>query len=820
MRRVLVIAALAWASVGIAMSAARMQTPTPTQAQPQPAPSVPPPARAAAAPPVDHRATVTKYCATCHNQRLKIPAGAPLHLDTVDVNNPAKDAAIWEKVIRKLGVGAMPPSGSPHPGAPALAALVDHVTAALDRAADEQNNPGRFVLHRLNRAEYANAIRDLMAIEVDVADLLPPDSSDFGFDNIATALTVTPALLERYLTAAMRISALAVGDPKVEPALDQFPVRLDVTQNGYVEGLPFGTRGGALVRYNFPVDGEYVLAGALFRPIDNADSGIEGHDTPFEFEISIDGVRVHAAKIGGKDDHELSKRNLSAAREAVEERMKTRMTVAAGPHDVGFAFVDRPARLQDIFQLPLRSSQDLHVGSGLPKLRHVAIGGPFVVKGISDTPARTRLFVCRPAAAAEEAGCARRILSTLAQRAYRRPVTEADVQPLIAFYQMGRRGGDFEAGIRAAVPRVLASPSFLFRTEQDQAGVRPNAPHRVSDLELASRLSFFLWSSIPDDELLNVAIRGQLRAPGVLERQVRRMLADTRADALMANFAGQWLALRNLERVVPDLLEFPDWDHNLRQAMQRETELFFGSIVRDDRSALDLLNADYTFVNERLAQHYGIAGIRGPRFRRVTVTDRNRRGLLGHGSILSLTSVATRTSPVFRGKYILTTFLNTPPLPPPDDVPALEENTGTAKPKSVRERLEAHRRNPVCASCHRNMDPIGFALENFDAVGQWRDTTEAGTPVDASGVLVDGTKVDGPGALRQALAARPNVLVGTMTEKLLTYALGRGLQPYDMPVVRAIVRDAATQDYRMTSIVNGIVRSRPFQMRVQVSDTE
>ena len=761
----------------------------------------------------EQQALLDKYCVTCHNARLNIPAGAPLYLDKVDLTNVAKDAATWEKVVRKLAVGAMPPQGAPHPDAAALKAFATYLSTTLARAADRANDPGVFALHRLNRTEYANAIRDLLLLDVDVTALLPPDSSDHGFDNIASALTITPALLERYLTAGMRIAALAVGDPKTEPAMARFPVRLDYTQNAYVEGLPLGTRGGTLVDYTFPVDGEYVLSASLFRPVDNADSGIEGQDTPHVFEISVDGVRVHAASIGGPDDHALSQKNLTAARESVGERMKVRTFVAAGSHAVGFTFVAKPARSQDLFEPALRSSQDLHVGSEIPKLSQVAITGPMRVDRVGDTPTRQKLFVCRPAGAPQETVCARQILSTFARRAYRRPVTDEDMQPLVDFYRLGRQTGDFDAGIRAALPRVLASPSFLFRTESDPAPLPANAAHPVTDIELASRLSFFLWSSIPDDQLLDTAIKGRLRAPGVLEAQVRRMLRDPRAEALTTNFVGQWLALRNLEKAQPDLLGFPQWDHNLRTAMQRETELLFDSVVRDDRSALDLLNADYTFVNERLAKHYGIANVYGPAFRRVTVTDPNRRGLLGQGSILTLTSVATRTSPVFRGKYILTTFLNVPPLPPPANVPALEENTGNAKPKSVRERLEAHRASPVCASCHRNMDPIGFALENFDAVGQWRDRTEAGTPVDASGVLLDGSTVDGPAALRQALMNRPDVFVGTLTEKLLTYALGRGLEPYDMPVVRSIVREAAKQDYRTMAIVSGIVQSRPFQMR-------
>ncbi|MGE0593210.1 MAG: DUF1592 domain-containing protein [Vicinamibacterales bacterium] len=773
---------------------------------------------AAGAAPTEYQAMLTRYCVTCHNERSRIPSGTPLFLDTVRLDDLEQDLDVWEKVVRKLGVGSMPPPGLPHPGAEALDGFRVWLEQSLDAAAERRNDPGQFVLHRLNRVEYANAIRDLLGLEVDVTALLPPDSSDFGFDNIASSLQVTPALLERYLTAAVRISALAVGDPGIEPTEDRFPVRLDVTQNSHVEGLPLGTRGGVLIDYNFPTDGEYLLAGSLFRPVDNADSGIEGQDTPHGFEILVDGVTVHRTEIGGVEEHRSSRKNMTAAREAVAERMRVRVPVTAGPHAIGFTFIERSARSQDIFEPPLRGSQDIHVGSEQPKLTSVSIAGPFLATSVAQTPSRARLFVCRPTGPADERACAERIVAAFARRAYRRPVTPADVADVMPFYELGREGGgSFDAGIRSALPRMLASPSFLFRAEQDPPSAAAE-PHPVTDIELASRLSFFLWSSIPDDELLDLAVAGRLRAPGVLQQQVRRMLADERATALTTNFPDQWLALRNLERTVPDLLQFPTFDHNLRTAMQRETQLLFDAIVRGNRSALELLSADYTFVDERLARHYGIPNVYGSAFRRVTITDPNRRGLLGHGSILSLTSVATRTSPVFRGKWLLTNLLNTPPPLPPPNVPALAENGGDTQPKSVRERLEAHRANPVCASCHRSIDPMGFALENFDAVGQWRDTTEAGGPVDASGVLADGTPVNGPAELREGLLARPHVFVGTLTEKMLTYALGRGLQPNDMPVVRRIVASAARDDYRFMSILMGIVESRPFQNRVKPAE--
>ena len=813
MKKVIWIAVVVWLST--ATGVVQAFRPAVKQAPVRPTAAV-----ATTGAPAEYHALVNRYCVTCHNERLRLPSGSPLYLDKANLDHPAADRAVWEKVIRKLGLGAMPPQGTAHPNPQTLAAFRTWLALTLDRAAAAENNPGTFVLHRLNRTEYANAVRDLLGVTVDVADLLPPDSSEFGFDNIASVLKVSPGLLEQYVTAAVRITAQAVGDPKQEPEEHEFPVRLDFTQRQHIEGMPLGTRGGTLVHFNFPADGEYQLNGALFRPIDNSDSGIEGQDVPNEFQILVDGVPVHTAKIGGPEDHITSRRNLTAAREAVAERMKVRVPIAAGPHEIGFTFVERSARSQDVYEPSIRGSQDLHVGSEPPKLTRVSITGPFNPTGVSDDAPRERLFVCKPSSAADEDRCARTILSTVAKRAFRRPVTDADLQPVLAFYRQGRaNGGTFDDGIRSALPRILTSPSFLFRSESDPATAAVGKAHPVTDLELASRLSFFLWSSIPDDELLDVAMAGKLRAPGMLQKQVKRMLADPRSGALTTNFPDQWLALRNLEKVAPDLLGFASWDLNVRQAAQRETELFFGSIVQDNRSALDLLNADYTFLNERLAAHYGIPGVFGSSFRRVPLTDPNRRGLLGQASILTLTSVATRTSPVFRGKWILTNLLNSPPLPPPPNVPALEENKGVAAPKSVRERLEAHRQNAVCAACHKNMDPIGFALENFDAVGQWRDKTESGAPVDASGVLLDGTKIDGPASLRGWLTSHPDVFVGTVTEKMLIYALGRGLEPYDMPVVRGILRKAAADNYRMQTIILGIVESRPFENRMKVVES-
>jgi hypothetical protein len=783
---------------------------------------------------------VAKYCVGCHNTRNPLPAAAPLALDTVNFADPGADALTWERVVKKLGVGAMPPQGSPTPGAAELNKFRASVIASLDASAAKKNNPGEFVLHRLNRLEYQNAVRDLLGVTIDVTDMLPSDGGDFGFDNIATALNTSPLLLERYLTTALRVAELAVGDASAEPGAVTFTIPTTVTQYGPVAGLPLGTRGGISVPYQFPADGEYVFSGRLLKTVAEGLVGVEGHETPHLFLVTIDGEKVFTAPIGGKEDHDAAKGNTPVAREVFDKRMASpRIKVTAGLHDVGFTFIDRPAAEQNVWQPTLRASQEAHNPSGLPRLRNGMIEGPFNVTGVSDTPSRQKLFVCKPASAktatpaqtarAAEAlrlkralsddACAAEIFSTVAKRAFRRPVTGTDIGSSIEMYRKERdAGGDFDAGIRVGLARILTSPSFLFRQEQNPANLPVGAAYKVTELELASRLSFFLWSSIPDDELLNLAIAGRLRAPGVLDQQVKRMIADSKADAMMTAFTGQWLQLRNLDKITPDILMFQDYDDNVRQAMRRETELFFASIVRENRSVLDLLNADYTFMNERLARHYGVEGVYGTRFRKVKVTDPNRRGLLGQASILTMTSVATRTSPVLRGKYVIANLLNTPPLPPLPNVPALEDSAQKDHPTTVREKLERHRASPTCAACHRNIDPVGFALENFDAVGQWQTRTREGLPIDAAGMLSDGSKVDGPVALRNAILSRPEVFAGTVAEKMLIYALGRGLQPVDQPVVRAIVRGAAAQNYAMQSIVLGIVRSNPFQMRTKLGN--
>ncbi len=771
-----------------------------------------------------YRAWVNQYCVGCHNSRTASPANEPLNLESASLDEVLPGAATWERVLRKLSVRAMPPQGVPHPKEPEYAAFTSWLAGSLDRAWEGRSTPGRYVVHRLNRTEYGNAIRDLLALDINVTELLPSDGANFGFDNIADSLKTSPFLLEQYLTAAQRISAMAVGDPNVRPGTTEYSISREFTQSAYIDGLPLGTRGGTVIRHVFPADAEYKLSGRLVRGVEEGYAGVEGNDQPHTFVITVDGAEVYSAQIGGLKDHEVQARDMNEAKVLIDARMTGRVAVTAGPHDVGFTWKERPFERQDVWQPALRDSQEVHMITGLPRLKTVGVEGPYKVTGVSATPSRERLFVCHPAAISEEPACADKILTNLARRAYRRPVTAADVEAPIVFYKQSRQSGaNFDAGIRAGVARILASPSFLYRIERDPAGLQAGAAHAVSDVELASRLSFFLWSSIPDEKLLNLATAGRLREPGVLDAQVRRMIADKRADALVSNFAGQWLQLRNLEsKVAPDLLLFPDFDDNIRKAFRRETELFFAYIMRENRSALELLSADYTFLNERLAKHYGIPGVYGERFRQVKLTDPNRRGLLGQGSILSLTAVATRTSPVFRGKFVLSALLDTPPPPPPPNVPTLEEsNKGAATaPKTVREQLELHRKNAVCASCHRIIDPPGFALENFNSVGQWRDAGADGSPIDTAGVLADGSKVDGPAALRDAILSRPDAFVTTLTNRMLTYALGRGIEPSDMPVVRRIVKKAAQNDYRFESIIIGIVQSPLFQMRTRLEPSE
>jgi len=774
---------------------------------------------------VKYREWVTKNCVGCHSNRIKQPADDPVNLETASVDDVVSSAATWERVLRKLAVRAMPPQSAPrHPSEPEYVAFTTWLSNALDRGWAGKATPGRFVVHRLNRTEYGNAVRDLLALDVNINELLPSDGADFGFDNIASSLKTSPLLLERYLTAAQRVSTLAVGDTTVPPGNTEYPISREFTQSGYIEGLPLGTRGGTVIKHVFPADGEYKLSGRLVRGVEEGYAGVEGNEFPHTFVITIDGAEVFSTQIGGAKDHEVQARDMNEARAIIDARMVGKVRVTAGEHEVGYTWRERPFQRQDVWEFGRRDSQEVHLITGLPRLKAVMVEGPYKVTGISQTPSRDKIFVCKPAGAADDTACANRILANLARRAYRRPVTPSDVEPPMKFYKQARdRGENFDGGIRSGLARILSSPSFLYRIEKDPTTLRAGAAHSVSDIELASRLSFFLWSSIPDEKLLNAAVAGQLRAPGVLEQQVRRMVADDRADALVSNFAGQWLQLRNLEaKVAPDLLMFPDFDDNTRRAFRRETEMLFGYILRENRSVLELLNADYTFVNERLAKHYGIRGVYGERFRMVKLTDPIRFGLLGHGSILSLTAVATRTSPVYRGKYILSNLLDTPPIPPPPNVPTLEESnkTGAVQAKTLREQVERHRAVQPCAGCHAIIDPPGFALEHFNSIGQWRESDEQGRSIDANGVLADGTKVDGPIALRNAILKRPEAFATVITTRLMTYALGRGLEPSDMPIVRKIVKKAALEDYRFSAIISGIVESPLFQMRTRLEPSE
>jgi len=752
-----------------------------------------------------------QYCISCHNGRLKT---AGLELDALDYEHPASNAIVWEKVIRKVQVGMMPPAGVPHPDPAARRAIVTALASVLDEAARTNPNPGRPALHRLNRTEYANAIRDLLDLEVNPATLLPPDDSAYGFDNVADVLGVSATLMEQYVSAAGKVSSLAVGDPDVSPAAEVYTIPQDASQDRHVEGLPFGTIGGILAKPTIQVAGEYELSATFFR----TNLGVlRGLEYEHQLEYAVDGVRVHLTKLGGQEDWAANLENNTLIADEIEERAKVRVHLTAGPREVTAVWLKKSDAIDPVRATrPVRSSHDTRDPLGIPHLMTFTIAGPFKPEGTGDTPSRRKVFTCTPAAGAEER-CARQIITTLVRRAYRGQGTDADVERLMNFWREGRRQRDFDRGVQVALQRVLASPKFVFRAEREPAQLPAGRAYRLGDLELASRLSFFLWSSIPDDELLEAATRNRLKDPAVLERQVRRMLADPKSERFVSNFAGQWLYLRNLSNHQPNSMVFPDFDDNLRQAFWREAELFFESIVREDRNVLDLMTADYTFVNERLALHYGIPNVYGSNFRRVTLTEDARKGLLGKGAILTVTSHATRTSPVVRGKWILDNILNAPPPPPPANVPPLPEGEESGRVLSMRERMEAHRKNPVCANCHKLFDPIGLAMENFDAVGRLRerDGGSLGVPIDTSGELVDGTKVDGVVSLRRALLRQPELFVGTVVEKLMTYGLGRGLTADDMPAVRAIIRDTVGRDYRLSAVVVGIVDSTPFTMRIK-----
>ena len=773
-------------------------------------------------------AVLKKYCVTCHNQNLRT---AGMVIDTADLTRLPDHAEVWEKVIRKLRTGTMPPPGVPRPDKSTNDLLASYLEKEIDTAAAAHPNPGQTeAIHRLNRTEYQNAVHDMLALDIDAAALLPADDQSYGFDNIAGVLKMSPTLLERYMGAAREISRLVVGASAVPPSAETFRLRSDLSQYEQLVGLPFGTRGGTVIRYNFPQDGEYVIKSELLDLFAGAQV-----KEPHQLEIAVDGERVKVFTLAPRGRGGMARPPAQDAAKPGEPprppqpspeelqalgfggkpaEFQVRVPVKAGPRVVTVTFIKKTSALAESIRQPF----DRPHGEGdylmyEPHLGTVTITGPFDTKGVHNTPSRQRLFTCNPSTPAQETPCATQILTALARRAYRRPVTEAEVGVLLKFFNEGRTGGTFDAGIEKALHAVLVSPDFLYRVEADPSRSGSGAVSRVSDLELASRLSFFLWSSIPDDELIDAASQGKLKEPAILERQVRRMLKDDRSSALATNFAGQWLRLRNVMGAFPNDALFPNFSDNLRQEFVREAELFFGSIVKENRPVMDLLTADYTFLNENLAKFYGISTVHGNEFRRVTLTDPNRIGMLGKASFLTATSYSNRTSPVGRGKWILENILGAPPPPKPANVPDLPENGTSGKAHSVRELMVQHRANPACASCHSRMDPIGFALENFDAVGRWRTISESGEKIDASGVLPDGTKFNGPAELRAVLAKNQEQFVTVVAEKLLVYALGRGLEYQDAPAIRQMVRRSEQTNYSFDSLVLGLVKSTPFTMK-------
>jgi mono/diheme cytochrome c family protein len=762
---------------------------------------------------------LNQYCVTCHNSRLKT---AGLQLDSLRASRLADHADEWEKVVTKLRTGEMPPAGRPRPDPATYRVLTAAIERELDEAAASNPQPGRIPVHRLNRTEYANAIRDLLGVEVDARALLSSDEADQeGFDNVASVLSVSPALLENYLSAARALSRLAVGDPTLHPVVDSFKISKALVQDDRLgDDLPFGSQGGALIRYYFPVDAEYTIKVLLRR---QEYDYIIGMGERHQLDVRLDGVRLQRFTVGGDARGMTAPENFAGNTQGspeFEEYMHTadahlemRVPVTAGVHAVGVSFVRRFWEAEGVLQPPQtgfgRTTNEYYHGN--PAVEIVSIGGPYGSPAPGNPESRRKLFVCRPATTAAEESCAKRILSTVAARAYRRPATDAEVETLMRFFKAGRSERDFDAGIQHGIERILAAPSFLFRVEREPAGLASGTAYRLADLDVASRLSFFLWSSIPDDALRQAAERGQLSDAAMLERQVTRMLRDPRAIALVDNFAGRWLELSKLSGVVPDTELYPEFDENLRDAMEQETKLFVASQLRENRSAIELLTADYSFLNERLAAHYGIGNIYGSHFRRVRFTDGIRGGLLGQSSILTVTSYPNRTSVTMRGRWMLANILGAPPPPPPPDIPALEEAGADGQPRSLRERMERHRRNPACASCHQRMDPLGFALENFDALGKWR-TASDGASIDPSASFPDGTRFEGLAGLRTLLVAHQDDVARTIIEKLLAYAIGRGLDAHDMPAVRAIARAAARADYSWSSIIAGIANSTPFTM--------
>ena len=773
------------------------------------------PARAQPAAYTAPAAHIERYCVRCHNERLRTGG---LVLEHLDPAAPGAAIDVWEKVVRKLRGGLMPPPGAPRPDRAAYTALIAGIESALDAHGAGAPNPGRPAVHRLNRTEYANAVRDLLALEIDAAELLPADNSGHGFDNVADVLTLSPGLLERQLLAAKKISRLAVGDATMRPETTTYGIPyMTLVQNERLsEDLPFGSRGGAAIRHYFPVDGEYEIKLRLQRNSLNIGNEIRGLEVLNHIDVRLDGERLELFEMGGRTYG----RGVYTDTEDIEdERLRVRFTATAGMRTVGVAFNRDHWYVEGVGMSLLPPASDAYASGRQTErdygridmgLDRVSITGPFNALRPAASAARRAIYVCTPAGPDDEE-CAAEILSAVARRAYRRPLAGGDLDTLLKFYRDGQRAaGVFDDGIEQALIRVLTDPDFLFRIERTPAGATPGAPYALGDLELASRLSFFLWSSIPDDELLDTAAAGRLRDPATFERQVRRMLADGRADALIENFFGQWLLLRNMSTVRPDPMAFPEFDENLRAAFERETELFLQSQIRGDRPLTELLTADYTFANERLARHYGIPNVYGSRFRQVPLPGGRRAGLLGHGSLLTVTSYADRTSVVLRGKFILENMLGTPPPPPPADVPPLEN---TAVEGSLRQRMEQHRKNPVCANCHAQLDPLGFALENFDGIGKWRDV-DGHVPVDASGALPDGTPFDGPAAFRDVLLAQSDSFLTVLSERMLTYALGRGVEAHDMPAVRSILRETAADGNRWSALILNVARSVPFRMRM------
>lgn len=745
------------------------------------------------------RDVLEQYCFNCHD--ADNPKGN-LDLTAVSSQDVATHPEVWENVVRRLRGRQMPPAGKKRPDEATYVRVTSELEASLDAAWDQRPNSGRTdAIRRLTRTEYQNAIRDLLAVDIDASTLLPGDDAGHGFDNV-TLGNLSPTLLGRYITTAQKISRLAVGGALASPGGDTIRIKPDITQEQHAEGLPVGTRGGTLIHYTFPRDGEYEVQIRLTR---DRNDQVEGLKEPADVEMLLDRERVHSFTVKPPADKDY---------QHVDDHLKLRLTVKAGPHDLGVTFVKESSSLIETVRQPYVARFNMHRHPRTaPAVYQVSITGPFKDAGPGDTPSRRRIFVSRPTSAADEESGARQILLQVMRRAYRRPVRDADLDRILPFYRDARRGGGgFDAGIESALSAVLVSREFLFRVETDPADVATHTAYRVGDVELASRLSFFLWSSIPDDELLAVAERGELHDPAVLSKQARRMLADPRASSLVTNFAAQWLNLRSLDAITPDGRLFPDFDDNLRQSMRRETELALEELLHDDGSLLGLIQSDHTWLNERLAKHYGIPNVYGARFRRVTLDPASHRGgLLRHASVLTVSSYATRTSPVLRGKWVLEKLLGTTPPPQPPNVPALEDNTVSVG-LPVRQRLVQHRANPACSSCHELMDPPGFALENFDAVGRWR-TLEEGHAVDASGGLPDGSTFTGVDGLEAALLKRPELFARALAEKLLTYALGRGVEYYDAPAVREIVRKSAAKDYRLSALIEAVVASPPFQMR-------